>query len=277
MIGVTTEASATAGDPVTLTIDEGVATITLDSAATRNTIDMRSSDAVIAAIDRILENSNVRVILVRANGPMFCPGASMEFLRPDLPGMDTRVDTLLEKLNPALARLSTGSAVIVAVVHGAVAGGGFGLMNLADLVLAADDTRFSLAYSSIGATPDLGASWYLPRLLGERRALELLLLSETFDAHRALALGLVNAVHPRAEIDDAAVRLTARLRDGPASAHAAVKRLVRAAHTTTLTQHLDAERQEIVAASRGLEFAEGVRAFVERRKPKFSNPTGDTP
>lgn len=272
---VRASASSPVSLPVALQFDDGIATITLDSAATRNTIDMAMSDAMIAAIDQLTLRSDLRVVLVRANGPMFCPGASMDFLRPDLDGMDTRVDALLARLNPALARLAQTPAVILAAVHGAVAGGGLGLMNLADLVLASDDTRFSLAYSRIGATPDLGATWYLPRLIGERRALELLLLSEPFDAARARELGLVNFVHPRETLDTAARTLAQRLRDGPAGAHAAIKRLIRRARGSSLAQHLDAEREEIVQAARGSEFAEGIRAFIERRAPTFHSTADD--
>lgn len=255
--------------PIRCRIDAGVATITLNGATTRNALDRRGADALIAVIERLEAQPDLRVVLVRADGPMFCPGASMDFLQPDAPGMAQRIDTLLASLNPALARLRRLPAVIVAAVHGAVAGGGLGLMNLADLVVAAEGTKFSLAYSRIGATPDLGASWYLPRLLGERRALELLLLSDGFDAARAQALGLVNFVHPEAEFEAAVARLVERLRTGPAASHAAIKRLVFGAHAAGLDEQLEAERREIVRAAEGDEFGEGVRAFVERRAPVF--------
>lgn len=258
------------GAPLTLVVERGVATVTLDDVAARNAIDQRSSDAVIEAIDRIAGDPSVRVMLIRANGPMFCPGASMAFLAPDEPGMAERIDALLTALNPALAKLRTLDVVVVAAVHGAVAGGGLGYLNMADLVVAAQGTKFSLAYSRIGATPDLGATWYLPRLLGERRALELLLLSDGFDAERAQALGLVNFVFPDAAFEAETARLVERLRAGAAGSFGAIKRLVRQSHDSTLAEQLDAERREIVTAARGMEFGEGVRAFGERRAPDFS-------
>ena len=258
-----------AASPVRLAIDDGIAILTLDDPMSRNAIDASSGAALIDAIDRVVADARLRVLLLRAEGPMFCPGASMAFLAPDRPGMDARIDALLGRLNRALVRLAGSPVVVVAAVHGAVAGGGLGLMNLADLVLAADDTRFNLAYAGIGATPDLGATWHLPRLIGERRALELLLLSAPFDAHRALEIGLVNAIHPRAGLDEAAIGLARRLRAGPAGAQAAMKRLVQAARSTALADQLEAERETIVAAARGPEFAEGVRAFLDRRPPRF--------
>jgi len=255
--------------PLTLVIERGVATVTLDNAATRNAIDQRSSGATIEAIGRIADDPSVRVVLIRANGPMFCPGASMAFLAPEAPGMAERVDALLMALNPALAKLRALDVVVVAAVHGAVAGGGLGYLNMADLVVAAQGTKFSLAYSRIGATPDLGASWYLPRLLGERKAIELLLLSDGFDADRAQSLGLVSFVFPDHEFEAETAQLVERLRAGAAGSFGAIKRLVRQAHHNTLAEHLDAERREIVTAAHGAEFAEGVRAFGARRAPIF--------
>src|SRR5690606_29114874 len=127
---------------------------------------------------------------------------------------------------------------VVTAVHGSVAGGGLGLMNAADLVLAASNTKFSLAYSRIGATPDLGASFYLPRLLGERRAMELLLLSEPFDAQRAVELGLVNFVVPHQHFDEETDALVKRLLGGPPQAFSSIKRLVYGAHEALLHDQL---------------------------------------
>jgi len=268
------------GAPLTLVVERGIATVTLDNAAARNAIDQRSSNALIDAIDRIADDPSVRVVLIRANGPMFCPGASMAFLAPDQSGMAARIDALLTALNPALAKLRTLDVVVVTAVHGAVAGGGLGYLNMADIVVAAQGTKFSLAYSRIGATPDLGATWYLPRLLGERRALELLILSDGFDADRAQALGLVNLVFPDAAFDAETEKLVERLRTGATGSFAAIKRLVRQSHGNTLAEQLDAERREIVTAACGSEFGEGVRAFADRRAPSFvpigaSDSTGD--
>jgi 2-(1,2-epoxy-1,2-dihydrophenyl)acetyl-CoA isomerase len=176
-----------------------VATITLDNPATRNALDGETINSLAAAFTRLEDEPELRVVLIRANGRMFCPGADLGWLKPGEPGMAQRMDSVLTALNPAVVRVRRLPAIVVAAVHGAVAGGGLGLMNAADLVIASDDTKFNLAYTRIGGTPDLGATWYLPRLLGERRAMELLLLSEGFDAQRARELGLVNFVVPAAD------------------------------------------------------------------------------
>jgi len=249
-----------------------VVTLTLDSPEDRNALHAQRLEALLGFFARLAAEPALKVVLIRARGPMFCPGADLGGLRPSEPGTDARLDTSLSTLGAALLRLRELPAVVVAAVHGAVAGGGLGLMNLADLVIASEDTKFSLAYARIGATPDFGVSHHLTRLVGERRALELLLLSESFDAKRARELGLVNISVPAVDFEREVERLTQRLARGPAGSHAAIKRLVRAAHANGLAAQLDAERRELVAAARGAEFGEGVRAFMERRAPRFEDP-----
>lgn len=249
-----------------------VVTLTLDGPDDRNALNTERMVTLAEFFDCLAAEQGVKVVLIRARGPMFCPGADMGWLQPSEPGMDKRIDAGLSPLNAALVRMRELPAVVVAAVHGAVAGGGLGLMNLADLVIASEDTKFSLAYSRIGATPDIGATHYLTRLVGERRALELMLLSESFGVERARELGLVNFSAPAVDFDRAVDRLVARLASGAGGAQAAIKRLVRAAHDNDFAIQLDLERRELVSAAQGPEFGEGVRAFVERRAPRFEDP-----
>ncbi|CAG4896525.1 enoyl-CoA hydratase/isomerase family protein [Paraburkholderia saeva] len=251
-----------------------VVTLTLDSPVDRNALNTERMVTLAEFFDRLATEPTLKVVLIRARGPMFCPGADMDWLRPSKPGMDSRIDAGLTPLNAALVRLRELPAVIVAAVHGAVAGGGLGLMNLADLVIASEDTKFSLAYSRIGATPDIGATYYLTRLVGERRALELLLLSESFGVERARELGLVNFSAPAADFERTVDQLVERLACGAGDAQVAIKRLVRAAHVNEFGVQLDAERRGLVAAAQGSEFSEGVRAFVERRPTRFGDTGG---
>jgi 2-(1,2-epoxy-1,2-dihydrophenyl)acetyl-CoA isomerase len=206
---------------------------------------------------------------------MFCPGADLEWLRPLEEGAEQRIDELLPRLNPLLAHLRELPMIVVAAVHGAVAGGGLGLMNAADIVIASSETKFNLAYSRIGATPDLGATFYLPRLIGERRAMELMLLSDSFDAARARELGLVNFVASQETFDAEVDHLVKRLLDGPSEAHASIKRMIYAPTVSDLALQHEAERRNLLAAVRGAELGEGVRAFVSKRAPRFNAPAED--
>lgn len=245
-----------------------VVTITLDSPETRNALDDKVAQALAVALRRAEHEPDIKVLLLNARGKMFCPGADLGWLRPGEPGIEQRVDSVLAALNPVVARLRAMPAIVVAAVHGAVAGGGVGLVTMADLVIAADNTKFKLAYTKIGGTPDLGTTWHLPRLLGERRAMELLLLSDDFSAARAYELGLVNFIAPAARFDEDVKRLVDRLVRGAASAQKAVKRLTYAASSSSLEQQLEMERREMLAAAIRQEFAAGVRAVKERRSAR---------
>ena len=142
-------------------------------------------------------------------------------------------------------------------------------MNACDLVVAADDAYFASAYRNIALTPDGGGSWSLPRIVGMRRAMEIMLLGERFDARRALELGLVNRVVPAAELEGAVAAIVASLATGPVTAIRNAKRLVRESLGRTLSEQLAAEAVSFGACSGTDDFAEGIAAFLEKRPARF--------
>jgi len=154
-------------------------------------------------------------------------------------------------------------------VQGAVAGFGLSLMNACDLVVAADNAYFASAYRAIALTADGGGSWALPRLVGMRRAMEIMLLGERFDAQQALAWGLVNRVVPLAEIDATVAGMVGSLADGPKLAIRNAKRLMRESLARSLSEQLDAEAASFAACAGTPDFAEGIAAFLEKRPPQF--------
>jgi 2-(1,2-epoxy-1,2-dihydrophenyl)acetyl-CoA isomerase len=158
---------------------------------------------------------------------------------------------------------------VLASVHGAVAGAGISLLAAADLALAAADAKFTLAYSRIAASPDGGSTYFLPRLIGVRRALEMALLSDTFDAHTAREIGLVNWVVSAAELAAETEKIAGRLASGPTVAYGETKALVNQSFDNTLERQLEAEAQAFARCARTADLAEGVTAFVEKRKPNF--------
>ena len=173
------------------------------------------------------------------------------------------------ELHRAVLALRRALKPVVASVHGAVAGAGVSLVVAADFVIAAADTQFTLAYSRIGASPDGGATWFLPRLVGYQKALELMLLSEAVDAATMQALGVVNRVVPAADLERETRRVVERLANGPTLAYAATKKLANQGFVNSLPQHLDEEAQAFARCAATHDFAEGVTAFVEKRKPVF--------
>ena len=151
----------------------------------------------------------------------------------------------------------------------AVAGGGMSIMLASDLIIAAEGTQFNMAYSRIATSPDGGSSWFLPRLIGYQKAMELLLLAESVDATQMQMMGVVNRVVPLAELDTATAKLARELAAGPATAYAETKAMVNSSINQMLTEHLDAEALAFSRCAAQPDFAEGVTAFVDKRKAVF--------
>jgi 2-(1,2-epoxy-1,2-dihydrophenyl)acetyl-CoA isomerase len=254
---------------VRLDIRDGIATITLDSPANLNALDERMIDDLAATAADIDRHGNVRVVVLRGAGKAFCAGGDIARFAAAGDEAHDFVNSLGPGLQSFVQWLRQTPAIVVAVVRGAVAGGGVGLMLAADVVVAAEDAVVALAYARLGTSPDAGASYFLARTLGYRKALELYLLSERLDGKAARALGLVNFTAPAASLDAEADALIGRLAAGPAAAYASAKRLFRQAADTGLHQHLDDEIRLFSDNTRHPDFAEGVRAFLEKRPPRF--------
>ena len=178
---------------------------------------------------------------------------------------------MIGRLHAAIEHLHRMPHPVVGRVHGAVAGFGLSLMNACDLVVAADDSYFASAYRQIALTPDGGGSWALPRLVGLRKAMEILLLGERFGAADALSLGLVNRVVPAAELDAATNAVVQALATGPALALRNAKRLVRESLSRSLSEQLDAEASSFAACAGTADFVEGITAFLAKRPPQFGH------
>jgi 2-(1,2-epoxy-1,2-dihydrophenyl)acetyl-CoA isomerase len=158
---------------------------------------------------------------------------------------------------------------VLAAVHGAVAGAGMSLMFAADLALAAADTRFTLAYANIGASPDGGSTYFLPRLVGYKKAMELALLPDRFDAQTAHSLGLVNWVVPPEQFAQESARIARRLAAGPTRAYAEAKRLFHQSAAASMESQMEEELRAFARCARTADLKEGVSAFVEKRPPTF--------
>jgi 2-(1,2-epoxy-1,2-dihydrophenyl)acetyl-CoA isomerase len=254
---------------IRLDFENGRASVVFADPAALNAMGPHQIAELNQVTERIAATAGVRVVSMRSEGPAFGVGGDLQAFRPDQCDAPAALRAIGRDLNPAIARLRALPAIVVVAVHGAVAGGSMGVMNAADLVLAADGTRFNTAYVRIGASPDAGASWFLPRLVGQRKALEWLLLADNFDAQTALSFGLVNQVVPAAQLRDATEQLVARLLAGPHGSHARIKRLVYQAETTALAEQLEQEIEHFAQAAESADFAEGVAAFIQKRAPRF--------
>jgi 2-(1,2-epoxy-1,2-dihydrophenyl)acetyl-CoA isomerase len=256
-------------DTVLYSVADGVATITLNRPAVMNALDAAMIVQLRAVCERAEQDASARAVVLRGAGPAFLAGGDVAYFHANLQRMPELVRQGGAELHHAILALRRAPKPVLASVHGTVAGAGVSLMAVADLAIAAEGTKFMLAYSRIGTSPDGGATWSLPRLVGSRRALELMLLSDPLDARAALALGLVNWVAGADQLAAETERLGRRLAQGATLAFAETKRLVNASQDQTLAAQLEAEVEAFARSAATRDFAEGVTAFVEKRKPNF--------
>ena len=255
-----------AGQRVRTEVDGDVWRVTLDSPGTGNAVD----PAMAAALGEALRTRppRTRAVLLLAEGERFCVGGDVRgFAAAEDPGAS--VGQLATDWHEVVRALLDTPVPVVAGVHGAVAGAGVGLLGACDVVVCARSTRIRPAYGAIGFSPDGGTSWILAQALGPARALDLVLTDGTLTADEAHAHGLVARVVEDDELRDAAAGLAQMLAAGPVRAMVRTRGLLRAAAGRTLDEQLDDEARSIAESAGDPEGREGVRAFVEKRRPDF--------
>jgi len=227
----------------------------------------------VAHTTAVAADDSLRVVVLRGAGKHFMAGGDIRRFGASLadPPADRRRDTqqMIDRLHVVIELFHRMAHPVVGRVHGAVAGFGLSLMNACDLVVAADDAYFAGAYRHIAVTPDGGGTWSLPRIVGARKAMEIFLLGERFDAAEALRLGLVNRTAPIADLDRAVAAIARALADGPALALRNTKRLVRQSLAQSLSEQLKAEAVSFGQCTAHADFAEGVTAFLAKRPAQF--------
>ncbi|MFC4620993.1 enoyl-CoA hydratase/isomerase family protein [Comamonas nitrativorans] len=253
--------------PLIFTQADGIATLQFNRPEALNALDAPTAQALLTAVQAIAADRSVRAVLLKGAGRAFVAGGDLATLQAN-PVQGAR--DLLEPLNAALELLHGLDAPVIAQVHGAAAGAGLSLMLMCDFVLAAEGTKFNLAYINLGTSCDVGASWALPRLVGLRQALEIALLGESFNADEALRLGLINRVLPAAELEAAAHAFAQRIASGPTVAYGQMRRLLRDSLTRDLPAQLQAEAQAFLACAQTSDFREGVAAFFAKRPAQFT-------
>lgn len=249
-------------------VDDGVGRLVLNRPQRANAIDLAMSRALAAAIDA-LAAAQPRAVLICAAGERFCVGGDIDAFVAAGERMAPLIDDILAPLHPALLRLASLPVPVISAVNGPVGGAGIGLALCADLVLASDTMKLRAGYSGIGLSPDAGASYYLARRAGAARAKELFFFNRALSAAECLAMGIVDAVHPAAELAAVADRLAAQAAAGPSQSFAAIKQLCDGAAQRSFADHLALEQRCLVGCAGSDDAREGVRAFVEKRAPRF--------
>jgi 2-(1,2-epoxy-1,2-dihydrophenyl)acetyl-CoA isomerase len=261
-------------DTVLLRIDDAIARVTLNRPQVLNALDSDMVDGLTEAFERIEGAAGLRVVVLTGSGAGFMAGGDIRQFQEimHLSPAEKRAffERFIHRVHPVVIAMRRLPLPIIAGVHGAVAGIGMSLMMACDLALAADDARFTLAYCHLGTSPDGGSTFFLPRHVGSKKAMEIALLGDRFDAATALRLGLVNDVVPAADLASRIGDLAARLARGPEAAYAATKRLLNRSASVTIETQLQAEAESFASCAATPDFSEGVAAFIGKRPAKFS-------
>ncbi len=259
--------------------------ITIDRPERFNSLDVQTAQDFRKAGLHCARDADLRVVVLRGAPGIFCSGADLKSIRAGGEGADLRYlqgerptpggygeifKQILEYIHSAISEIKRAAKPFVAAVDGIAAAGGFGIAMACDLVYASRRATFEWAYGKTGLTGAESSTFFLPRLIGLRRALELVLLNPRLDADQALAMGLINGVFPTESFESDVRGVARRLAEGPTEAYGVAKRLVHlAAGVDRLDYHLDQELEELARIADGPDFAEGLQGFFERRPARF--------
>jgi len=245
----------------------GVATLTLNRPQALNAFTPQMNGELSQALREAERDAEVRCVVLMGAGRAFCAGQDLKSRTREQRG--SLAESLRDRYNPIILRIRSMEKIVLAAVNGIAAGAGCNLALSCDLRIASEQARFIQAFVRVGLAPDCGGSFFLPRLVGFGKAMELMLLGEPVEAQQALTLGLVAKVVPPAEFTAAAREMAERIARGPRST-GLIKRALNRTLKTDLESQLEYEAQLQEIAGKSADFDEGVQAFLEKRTPVFT-------
>jgi len=246
-----------------------VAHITLNRPEAANSLNREMASDLMHAVMRCSEDSAIRAVVITGTGPMFCSGGDLKEFAAQGEHLPYHLKEVTTYLHAAISRLTRMDPPVIAAVNGSAAGAGMSLACACDIVVAAETARFTMAYTRVGLTPDGSSTYFLPRLVGLKRALELTLTNRVLSAQEALEWGIVTRVVPDTELLAQAHALAAQLAAGPTKTLGSSKRLLHTGWTETLETQMEHESQTIADMARTADASEGITAFLEKRTAKF--------
>lgn len=268
--------------------DGAVGIITIDRRDRFNSLDVETARDFRKAGLQYARDEEIRTVVIGGAGGVFCSGADLKYIRAggerrelgylspearQAPGGHGEVfRQILEYIHSAISEIKRASKPFIAAVDGVAAAGGFGIAMACDLVLASDRATFEWAYPKTSLTGAESSTFFLPRLIGLRRSMELVLLNPRLNAQAALEMGLITAVYPAGRFDIEVRALARKLAEGPTRAYGIAKGLLnQAAGVDRLDYHLDQELEHLARIADGRDFAEGLEAFFAKRAPHFED------
>jgi 2-(1,2-epoxy-1,2-dihydrophenyl)acetyl-CoA isomerase len=247
-----------------------VAVIELNRPDAANCINEEMATELANATNMLDADETVRAVVLTAKGRFFCAGGDVKAMSAFADKATERIKHLADNAHRAISALARMKAPVLVAVNGVTAGGGMGLAMAGDLVLAAESATFTMAYTKAGLSPDGSTTYFLPRYIGLRRLQELLFTNRVLSAEEAQDWRMVTRVVPDAALRAEALTLAATLADGPLNSHAAIKQLLLTSFQNGLETQMEIEGRLIARAAGASEGQEGIRAFSERRPPRFA-------
>jgi 2-(1,2-epoxy-1,2-dihydrophenyl)acetyl-CoA isomerase len=252
-------------------VGDGVARMTLNRPDVLNSFDKAMSKLMLERLAEAAADRAVRAVYLTGAGRAFCAGQDLaEAVAREGRGVVDFAEHLRRTYNPIVRAIRGMAKPVVCGVNGAAAGAGANIALACDLVIASADAKFIQAFINIGLVPDSGGSWFLPRLVGAAKATALMMLGQPVSASEAEAMGLIYKVVPAATHDESGKGVAPHQSSQPTAALALIKRMIAASGGHSLDEQLELEAECQAAAGRTDDYTEGVRAFLEKRKPHFT-------
>ncbi len=256
-------------DTILLAREDAIATLTLNRPQVFNAMNDELILALRDATRELKGMQGLRALIVKGAGKAFVAGGDVGQFYARKNEIADQVKPLGDALHEAIINIRELPCPVIAQIHGAVAGAGLSLALACDFAIAGTSAQFTSAYARIGLSPDGGSTFFLPRMVGMKKALELVMLSDSLTAEQARELGMVTKVVADEALAAEVEALAKRLTEGPTQAYARAKKLINQSFQTPIQQHLDDEIALFAECARTDDFKEGVTAFVEKRKPRF--------
>lgn len=257
-------------DTLLFDVAGGVARITLNRPEAANALNLQMARELADVTLRCDEDRGVRAVLLSGTGRMFCAGGDLKSFAAQGDRLSMHMKEVTASLHAAVSRLARMDAPVIIAVNGVAAGAGMSLACAGDLAVAAESARFTMAYTRAGLTPDGSATYFLPRLVGLRRAVELTLTNRVLSAAEAAGLGIVNRVVPDDRLVAEAEALATDLAAGPTGAYGTAKRLLHGGWGESLETAMELESRAIAARAGTADGQEGINAFLGKRAPAFT-------